>query len=280
MGAFLKRALTVAVMVPLAVGWLWAAKAYDQFWAAVLLLGTVTGLGSLEYTRLIELSGLRLMKPAFVALSVLAIISSGLAGAYTPLIFTLGAFVLIAGHLLREGGLKSSAAAVFGLFYLPYLLQFFYRIYSMEEGFALVMLLLALVWAYDTGAYLVGLRWGRHKLLPQVSPNKSWEGVLGGWVLAFAVGLASPIWVPWKFSYMGVALHAFFLSLLMGSAAQLGDLFESKLKRTAGVKDSGALFPGHGGLLDRIDGLLFALPIFYFYLRHILGGPYGALAPH
>jgi phosphatidate cytidylyltransferase len=264
------RILTVIVTIPLVSGWLWAAKTYEQFWAVIFLLGIITGLGSWEYAKLMERSGLQLMNPLFVALCVLVIILSGLVGAYVLLLLTLAAFVLITGHLFQEVGVKSSAVAILGLFYLSYLLQFFYRIYSVEEGFALVMLLLALVWAYDTGAYLVGSRWGRRKLFPEVSPNKSWEGVLAGWVLAFAVGLLSPLWIPWRVSFAEVVFHVLVLSLLIGTAAQLGDLFESKLKRAAGVKDSGVLFPGHGGMLDRIDSLLFALPVFYSYLHYIL----------
>jgi len=267
MSLLAKRALTVLIAIPLLIFWLWAAKAYDQPWLIIALLGIVVGLGSWEYAKLMERMGLPLETLSFVSISVLSVIAGGVSeGAHVPLIFTAAALILLGWHLPRREGMKSSAAAILGLFYLPYLLHFAYGLYRPEDGFSRLVGLLALVWAYDTGAYLVGSRWGRHKLSPEISPQKSWEGVLGGWALAWVMGLVLSLWVRWG------PIHAFALSILISASAQLGDLFESKLKRSAGVKDSGGLFPGHGGMLDRIDGLLFALPVFYFYLHYVLEG--------
>jgi phosphatidate cytidylyltransferase len=126
-------------------------------------------------------------------------------------------------------------------------------------GHRWLLVALALVWAADSGAYFVGRRFGKHKLAPRISPNKTIEGVFGGLVagVAIAVGLgvfagAQPAQLPW------VALAAAIAVLF----SVVGDLFESLLKRHAGVKDSGDLIPGHGGILDRIDGVLAALPAF------------------
>ena len=125
----------------------------------------------------------------------------------------------------------------------------------------LVLLLLVLIWAADTGAYLVGRTMGKNKLLPNVSPGKTVEGALGGILFSFG---AMFVYVRFGLENAGF-LHYFFygvLSLVTALASILGDLFESLQKRVAGVKDSGILLPGHGGLFDRIDSLTASAPIF------------------
>ncbi len=130
---------------------------------------------------------------------------------------------------------------------------------STPYGHAWTLLGLMLVWSADTGAYLAGTRLGRHKLAPTISPGKTWEGVAGGVLLALAVAAAGG-------ALLGIRGIAFvpllLLALLTVAAAIVGDLFESLLKRHALVKDSGTLFPGHGGILDRLDSVFAALPLF------------------
>jgi len=128
-----------------------------------------------------------------------------------------------------------------------------------NRGPVLVMLLLALVWAADTGAYFSGRRWGKHKLAPAVSPGKTLEGLYGGLAGALLVGLAAAIWLQLEH---GNLLWFVLLCLVVALFAVLGDLFESVVKRQRGVKDSGTLLPGHGGVLDRIDSLTAAGPAF------------------
>ncbi len=252
------------------MGWLWLAKEYDQFWLIVLLLALVTARAGWEYARLIERSGIPLERSSFATVSVLAIIAYGLLEeSFKALIFVGSVLYFMLRYLAHPEGLKAGAAAVLGLIYIPYFLHFFYEIYQAETGFYYVLLLLLLIWGYDTGAYAVGSLFGRHKLFVELSPKKSWEGVVGGFLLAWLAGWASLSWLPVELS-SSVVFHALLMSLLVSAFAQLGDLLESKLKRTAGVKDSGALFPGHGGMLDRIDALLLALPVFYFYLHYVL----------
>jgi len=129
-----------------------------------------------------------------------------------------------------------------------------------------------MVWGYDSGAYIIGSLFGRHQAFPNVSPKKTWEGIAGGFlftVLGALVGATfSPVWREFAF-WQGFP-HIVASSFVVAGAAQLGDVFESKLKRAAEVKDSGTFLPGHGGALDRIDGLLFALPVFFFYYYYIL----------
>ncbi len=132
-----------------------------------------------------------------------------------------------------------------------------------DAGARKVFYALLVTWACDTGAYVVGSLWGRRKLWPEVSPGKTWEGSLGGLLAAVVAGaaLAAPL-------AGGIdAVRGAILGLLAGVAAELGDLAESRLKRRAMVKDSGRLIPGHGGLLDRLDSLLFSVPLFYYGLN-------------
>jgi phosphatidate cytidylyltransferase len=139
-----------------------------------------------------------------------------------------------------------------GLLYLPAVLQLFRAITPLE-----ILLILLTTFAADTGAYYAGTWWGRRKVWPVISPKKTWAGSLGGLglctalCLIFGVTLGTAPW--WAFLFLGVALNV---------AAQFGDFFESALKRWRGVKDSGRLLPGHGGILDRIDSLLLTLPVY------------------
>ncbi len=123
----------------------------------------------------------------------------------------------------------------------------------------LLMVLLG-VWGFDAAAFFTGRAFGRRKLAPRISPGKTWEGVLGGFVLSIAASLVltvEPLGVPW---YLAIVL-----GILVGIAAVLGDLAESLIKRQTHVKDSGQFMPGHGGLLDRVDSLLFAVIVVYFF---------------
>lgn len=139
---------------------------------------------------------------------------------------------------------------------IPSFLALNYLVYYEPQGRALVLLLLLLVWGADTGAYIGGSLWGRHPLISRVSPKKSWEGLLAA--LLPAVCLA-----PWAASYLHVAnLRLLALSLIVALCSVVGDLLESMMKRVAGLKDSGHFLPGHGGLLDRLDSLLSAAPVF------------------
>jgi phosphatidate cytidylyltransferase len=121
---------------------------------------------------------------------------------------------------------------------------------------------LMLNWVGDTGAYFIGRKFGRHKLAPRVSPNKSWEGAIASVLTSVLVGAAYLL----KFVPDVTIVHAIGVTVIANIAGQLGDLAESAMKRGAGVKDSGTILPGHGGFLDRVDSTLFALPAIYGYL--------------
>ncbi len=132
---------------------------------------------------------------------------------------------------------------------------------GLNQGIYLTFLAIGLTWATDTGAYFVGRAMGRHKLAPRVSPNKTVEGAIGGVLVAVAVAFAAGRMLPDKSLTPGIM---FVLAVAVGISAQLGDLVESALKRFAGVKDSGWLIPGHGGVLDRFDSILFSIPAVYY----------------
>lgn len=150
------------------------------------------------------------------------------------------------------------ALGTMGLLYTGALPIFAWKLLDAPNGVLWFITLLGVVFAGDIGAYVFGVLWGKHKVMPTLSPKKSWEGSIGGILFSISVAICSAIYlinVPvWQMAILGLVSAIF---------AQLGDFFESLLKRVADIKDSGKIMPGHGGVLDRIDGVLMAAPIFY-----------------
>ena len=173
-------------------------------------------------------------------------------------------------------GLLAISTTLFGLMYVPWLLNFIQAINFFPgiggDGKFYVLYFILVTKFSDTGAYTVGSLIGRHKMIPRVSPNKTWEG-FGGAILGSV--LASLVFAHFARSHLAgmTVVHAAILGVLLGAAAVVGDLIESLFKREAGVKDSGRFFPGIGGILDLLDSLLFNAPIMYLYLRHVLTHP-------
>jgi phosphatidate cytidylyltransferase len=227
---------------------------------AVLVLGFV------EYERLAGALGVRIPAIVACAASMLAAASLGLS---YPLELPLLAALLAVGAVIvgsREPGptvLADVAAAMFPVLYLGLPLGALVALHA-TGGREAVLLLIATIIVSDTAQLGGGMLLGRHKLSPVISPKKTVEGALTGFVVAPAVMLLlSRWWLPQAGSATVLLLGLFIVGL--GIA---GDLFESLLKRSAGVKDSSALIPGHGGVLDRIDSLLFAAPGFYLFVKY------------
>jgi phosphatidate cytidylyltransferase len=148
-----------------------------------------------------------------------------------------------------------------GIFYLVIPLAHLGALATLESGKLWIFFILLLTMASDTAAYFVGVSLGRHKLYPAISPNKSIEGAVGGMAGAALAVVIAAIWFLPELGF----LDGLFLALILGPLAQIGDLVESMLKRSFGVKDSGVLIPGHGGLLDRLDSLILIFPVVYYF---------------
>ena len=153
--------------------------------------------------------------------------------------------------------------SIFGVVYLVFLPLYFPLIRDSANGIHWIVLFFLINWFADTGAYFAGKRFGKHKLYPLISPKKTMEGALGGLLMAALIAVVYKLLAFHSMSYVSAILVAVFV----GIASQLGDLCESFLKRANNKKDSGALLPGHGGLLDRFDGVVFSLPVMYACIR-------------
>jgi phosphatidate cytidylyltransferase len=198
------------------------------------------------------------------------------------IIFVLGLCVRQLVAKENSTGITAIAVTLFGLMYVPWLLNFIQKINFFpflpgldgdgKDGKFYVFYFILVTKFSDTGAYVVGSLIGRHKMIPRISPGKTWEGFVGA--LLVSTG-ASLLFVHFFGNHMpGMnPMHAVILGLILSSTAVVGDLIESLFKREAGMKDSGKMFPGIGGILDLLDSLLFNAPIMYLYLRHVLTNP-------
>jgi len=173
-------------------------------------------------------------------------------------------------------GLLAISTTLFGLMYVPWLLNFIQKInfffYPGLAGRYYLLYFVVITKFSDTGAYAVGSLIGRHKMIPRISPGKTWEGVGGAILVSTLASLLFAHFLGRKMPGMNW-MHAVILGVLLGICAVVGDLIESLFKREAGAKDSGRVFPGIGGMLDLLDSLLFNAPIMYLYLRHVLTAP-------
>ena len=187
------------------------------------------------------------------------------------ILFVLGLCVRQFVSRSNTAGILAISTTLFGLMYVPWLLNFIQKInfFPGVDGKFYVLYFILVTKFSDTGAYAVGSLIGRHKMIPRISPGKTWEGFGGAIFVSTATSLVFAHFLGDKMAGMN-RLHAMGLGVLLGSTAVIGDLIESLFKREAGVKDSGGLFPGIGGILDLLDSLLFNAPIMYLYLRHIL----------
>jgi phosphatidate cytidylyltransferase len=187
------------------------------------------------------------------------------------ILFVLGLCVRQFVSKSNTAGILAISTTLFGLMYVPWLLNFIQKInfFPNVDGHFYLLYFVLITKFSDTGAYAVGSLIGRHKMIPRISPGKTWEGFGGAIVISTLASVAFVHFAHDKMPAMNW-IHAVILGVLLSSTAVIGDLIESLFKREAGVKDSGKLFPGIGGILDLLDSLLFNAPIMYLYLRHVL----------
>jgi phosphatidate cytidylyltransferase len=255
----IKRILSALVGAPIILLLTW----FGGMYLSVLITGLAL-LGLKEFLEIGRNAGLAAQSKLLGMFSILWLFVF-LMG-YTQWLLPLGIiwFVIIFGHYALYYPKISFAQAAYGFVGFIYPVALFTYLYHLRElpnGLYWCFYVFLLVWITDSGAYFAGNVFGKRKLAPKVSPNKSVEGAVGGVLAALLFGFV--FWVVTKEGTLPAILA---LSLLTSIVSQIGDLFESALKRSAGVKDSGALIPGHGGILDRFDSFLFALPIVYFAL--------------
>ncbi|MCL4458386.1 MAG: phosphatidate cytidylyltransferase [Chloroflexi bacterium] len=258
-----RRLLSALILIPVV-----ALSAYMGGIILLTLILVVATIAAYEMDHMLRNNG---YQPAFVlalplALSLIfdAFISGGL---LAPLVTTMLLLTLIWFSLRPENisdALVDWALTIAEVLYVGWLLRYAVLIPNLPNGLSWIALTLLSTWGCDTGAYCAGRMFGRHKLLPVISPQKTWEGVYGGLLLSVIATLlvAQFIWMP--------LIHRVVLGISVGIAAILGDLAESWLKRSVHAKDSGTIIPGHGGLLDRIDSLLFSMPVVYYYATLVL----------
>ncbi|SES71475.1 phosphatidate cytidylyltransferase [Thorsellia anophelis] len=274
---FKQRVITSLILIPLAIGGLFYL---DSFWFTAVL-AVVGGLTAWEWTNMMHIksSAMRMLLGAIFTCVVIAC-----AAIFTPiqtamvnhliLSISIGWWVAVIGLVLtypKSSMIWKQTHFLKSLFILFILLPF---IVGMVELKAMspwwVMYVLCLVWISDTGAYLVGKKWGKHKLAPKVSPGKTWQGFGGALffscLLPVGVLLFKPEFIP------VTTLQFFIISVITVIVSVFGDLAESMFKREAGVKDSSQLIPGHGGVFDRIDSLTAAVPIFFMLLQFAING--------
>jgi len=238
-------------------------------WVFLLLVIMFIGLGLYELSFMVEQKGIFVYKYFELIAGILIPVSiylhlGGNCVDLEPLLIVIAClFTFVLQFIKRESNkdhLASIAVTLLGLFYISWFFSFFVKIKFLPNGNGLVAFLILTTKSGDVGAYFFGKRFGRHKLIPRISPNKTKEGTLGGILVGIGVALLSRglVGLP--------AGHILFLGLFLGILGQVGDLAESLIKRDCGVKDAGRTLSGFGGVLDMIDSLLFTAPIFYFYV--------------
>ena len=265
----LKRWITGIIALPFLIFFITMGGAYF-----VVLIGVVCLLTMWEYFRIVsDAEGKVVSVIMIVGVLVGALIILAASGSSFNLISGIIALNMIICGLISIPQYKNNPLILEtikkqlqGIIYIPLLLSFLILIRNEPHGMIWIFLILAVIFAGDTSAYYCGSYLGRHKLCPAVSPGKTIEGSIGGLTANLLVGSVVKLFflpeLPWA--------QSLFLFLVMGIAGQAGDLFESMLKRSSKVKDSGGLLPGHGGFLDRIDALLFAAPVAYLFKNYII----------
>jgi phosphatidate cytidylyltransferase len=256
-----KRVITAIWGIPLLIAAIWFDKPIPWFTLLVAIWGL---LALFEFYKLVGGTGALPLTYFGLVWALFFIISPHFSDDFLiPLLLTSAvvlSLVWLLGRREKERAFIGWAWTIAGILYLGWLLSYFVALRGLDEHGYWVFLALATNFASDTAAFFAGRALGKHKLAPSISPGKTWEGTIAGILGAIIVSLLFTLLLP--VSYW----QAVVLGLLVSVFGQLGDLVESLFKRNMGVKDSGRLLPGHGGALDRIDSVVFAGVVVYYYV--------------
>ena len=287
---FARRLISSIALWTVVIGALFSPNAYVSgcFFLGIMMLLAGTGLrefyglveqrGLVCFRRLGVFGGLLLMGATFAYLQLSRRPGGDLMAAQANDFETTFLILFVLGLCLRQffsrtntAGILAISTTLFGLMYVPWLLNFIQKInfFPGADGRFYLIYFLVLTKFSDMGAYVIGSLFGRHKMIPRISPGKTWEGFGGAVLFSVGASLAFCTFAPQRLAGL-TPPHAVVLGVLLCVGAVVGDLIESLFKREAGVKDSGRLFPGIGGILDLLDSILFNAPIMYLYLRHVL----------
>jgi len=285
---FFRRLITSVILWTVIIAALFSSSSLVSDGVFIIIIAFLALAGLWEFYDLAEKRGLPCYRQSGLTGATLL-----MAGTFAELIGKIGTqgsparvndfetgfiILFVLGLCLRQLASKSNAAGItaiattlLGLMYVPWLLNFIQKInfFPNVEGKYFLLYFILVTKFSDMGAYSVGSLIGRHKMIPRISPGKTWEGFAGAIAVSTAASLVFVHFFGGRMAGMNF-LHAAVLGIVLSMTAVIGDLIESLFKREAGVKDSGGLFPGIGGILDLLDSLLFNAPIMYLYLRHIL----------
>jgi len=262
--ALAKRVLSTLILLPVFVGIVMLGPLW-LFGATVVVVAAV---GQWEFTGMFERVGVRSFRVLGLVGGTVLTASFALPVSERAAFTTVLLGVLLAA-LARPRGERVAweppAVTVLGICYVNWLLGYGFWLRDLPAGADWVLLLVSVTWMGETAAYVVGSTLGRTKLAPRISPRKTVEGALAQLLVSVLTAMAA---CAWFFTELGLG-RAVVVGLLLGVVGQVGDLVESALKRSLGAKDTAALIPGHGGLLDRLDSLLFNTPALYYYARFL-----------
>jgi phosphatidate cytidylyltransferase len=261
---FIQRLLSAIILIPIVVGATYSGGLW--FFAIIVLVASVAGY---EFFQMMKLGGYKPSPFWGLLLIWLLLTDARYPGwqlarpALTGVIF-----LSLSWQLFKKDTTTPTvdwALTIVGGLYLGWMAGHFISLRDAPRGLEWMALMLLATWATDTGAYFIGLSLGRHKFFPRLSPKKTWEGTIGGWFCGVVVTLLVSLYIGLGF------VHGLVLGALVCALLPLGDLAISMMKRQVGVKDTSGLIPGHGGMLDRIDSLLFAVVVVYYYACWAVG---------
>ncbi len=256
-----QRVLTSIVSLPLFIAAIWFGNPWFTFWMTAVAI-----LCGIEFYRMASHHKIQPITYLGILVIVLLVVSPHYPDTtIKPFLITLAIIVSLIWLLFRspkEQAFDNWAWTMAGILYIGWTISYWIDLRSLEAGGKWVFWILFTTIANDTSAYFIGRAWGKYSLATAISPNKTWEGAIGGLLAGVLISLIFSLLFSLPVNYWQAALLGCIISIL----AQLGDLVESLLKRNAGVKDSGKLFPGHGGILDRMDSFIFTGVAVYYYI--------------